>query len=793
MAVVPVTAGLEKLKKIRSLDEIKTRGAQALSAYRDQRKATGELPTDEKFFRSINASQFKGTPIIAETLWQRFYQNGRDKFFASFNDAEGLTAFFRETFGGDAARHFVDAAELIVAGRVDLVGLKGVYVGSDVDWHREPISAKRSPEKYWKEFDDLDVAETGNKKILWELNRHQHFFTLGVAYWLTGDERFAQVFAYHLESWIYQNPPGIGVNWSSSLEVAYRAMSWVWAFHFFEESEALTPELFKLALKSLYCHGRHIEKYLSKYYSPNTHLTGEALGLYYLGTQFPFLDRASKWKALGEDILFAEIEKQILEDGVYFEQSTWYQRYTLDIYSQFIILKSHQQGVFERKTDTLESRLARAFEFLVNITSPDARTPLIGDDDGGRLLPLTTAAPDDFRGSAAVGALTLGLEEVKYLTGENREEIFWLGGPAAVRSYDAISEVESTSQSRAFENGGYFVMRDGWTETDNSMVIDCGPVGALSGGHGHADTLSFVASAHGKPLLVDSGTYTYHESKELRDYFRSSTAHNTLEVDGSSSSIPGRTFNWETRADATLQKWIAEERFDYFSGSHNGYKRLSDPVIHTRDVLFLKGDYWIVIDTAEARERHKYALNFHVAEGRDTTIGYDSIGGRDHRIFTFGDNGRWEQKEAWISTIHGNRRNAPFFRFVSTGEGRQEFFSFILPFDGGVAPVVEETPMHGGRAFFIRYAGYTDIFLTNDEPGRVIDNGIFVSDFRLAWARLREGESRPDEIVLIDGVSMMMGETAVVKDGPCAFASARRFGDDVYVKTDLGRTIVTLR
>ena len=117
--------------------------------------------------------------------------------------------------------------------------------------------------------------------------------------------------------------------------------------------------------------------------------------------------------------------------------------------------------------------------------------------------------------------------------------------------------------------------------------------------HGHADALSIEAAIHGKTLLVDSGTYTYHESRELRDYFRSTAAHNTLEVDGLSSSVPGNTFGWKTRAEADCRTWISEVRFDFFEGSHNGYQRLQSPGIHTRSILFLKGDYWIMRDVFE--------------------------------------------------------------------------------------------------------------------------------------------------------------------------------------------------
>ena len=331
---------LNKIKNIRTLDEIITRGGQAISVYREQRRGGGSMPTDEEFSGLVDRGQFGTAPIIAEILWQKFFNNSEKHFFSVFRKPEDSARNFRELYGESAALHFIDAAQKIVDGRIDLLGIKNLYVGTDIDWHREPVSAKQSPLKHWKEFDDLDSAETGNKKIVWELNRHQFFFTLGVAYLLTGDERYAAVFARHLGSWMDQNPPGLGVNWSSSLEVSFRAMSWLWAFHFFRDSEHFTPTLFKSALKYLYLHGRHIELYLSKYYSPNTHLTGEALGLYYLGTQLPFLERSEHWRKLGEDILFAEITKQITPDGVYFEQSTWYQRYTVDIYSHFVLLRS---------------------------------------------------------------------------------------------------------------------------------------------------------------------------------------------------------------------------------------------------------------------------------------------------------------------------------------------------------------------------------------------------------------------------------------------------------------------
>lgn len=796
MTVGTMAKPLDKFKKIRSLDEVLTRGGQALNVYREQRSGGCETPTDAEFVKLIDEAQFAGTPIIAETLWQKFFNNGSEKFFLSFKQPDASIEAFKATFGERSGKAFIAAAENVIDGRIDLMGLKNLYVGRDVDWHREPLSSKRSPLKHWKKFDELDSSETGNKKVIWELNRHQHFFTLGVAYWLTGEERFADAFVRHLDSWMNENPPGLGINWASSLEVALRATSWIWAFHFFKNSNRFTPEIFHKAVKFLHLHGRHIERYLSTYYSPNTHITGEALGLYYLGTQLPFLERAAHWRKLGEDILFAEISKQVFHDGVYFEQSTWYQRYTADFFAHFVVLRSlWGEPFFHPAAVDLENRLEQTFDFLMQVTMPDGSTPIIGDDDGGRMLPLTNDASDDFRGTLALSAVIFDRSDHKFVSERPSEELFWLTGPDSIKFFNSIEATEPEVTSTDFANGGYCVMRDGWIDTDNYLIVDCGEVGSLAGGHGHADALSIEVALHGKTLLVDSGTYTYHETRELRDYFRSTAAHNTLEIDGLSSSEPGTAFSWKTRAEAKRNNWISTDRFDLFEGSHNGYERLSEPATHSRSILFLKNDYWVIRDLVDTKGEHNYSLNFHFDTAVRTRIGGDGkwIGGTDHRIYTFGDDGKWDHKESWISKNHGNRTNAPLMRFISKGRGKQEFFTFILPMDAGVTPPeVSEVAMASGRAFVIKYAGYMDVFVVNDDRS-LVDNGIFSSSFRYSWARLSNEEAVPDELVLIDGDQLVIEGNTAFDSANVPYAAIRRLGNDVYVKTNAEMRTFPLR
>jgi hypothetical protein len=801
MSVKTMTNPLDAFRKMkgRSWDEIRTRGAQEFSARGEQIGFGGKLPTDEDFYKLLDSSVFGGAEPTAESIREKFYETAEFGFFPAFRQKENTIAAYRQHFGGEKESLITEKAEKIVNGKFDLLGFRDLDFDAPIDWHFEPIAGKRSPLKHWKQFDELDAEESGDKKIVWELNRHQHFFTLGAAFWLSGDERYVETFARHLEEWMQQNPPATGINWISSLEIAFRAMSWIWAFNFFKDSKSISPELFCRALKFLFLHGRHIEKYLSTYYSPNTHLTGEALGLYYLGTQLSFFNRAAHWRKLGEEILVGELERQISDDGVYFEQTTWYQRYTTDFYAHFMILRKLNGAETDTETaQKLEIRLQSSFDFLMYTTRPDGTSPIIGDDDGGRMLPLSSAEPDDFRSTLAIGAILFGRGDYKFVAGSVPEEIVWLLGAEGARAFEELPAETPARTSFAFKAGGYFVMRDGWAETDNFLLVDCGEIGALSGAHGHADTLSINAAMQGKTLFIDSGTYSYHESRETRNYFRSSLAHNTLVVDGVSSSRTADKFSWATRAEAALESWISEDRFDFFAGSHNGYQKNTEiGATHERSILFLKNDYWIMRDFVATGGEHDYKLNFHCAENVNPATEAAKNGGlcvgengsendSDWRLFTFGDNGGWRKSKSFVSKNYGSKTDSALLQFASNGIGGQEFFTFLMPAENSfAAPEVYETFLANGRAFVINYRDYLDLFVFTDDGEQIVRTEFFNTNFKFTWARIGAGDEMPEEFVMLGGSHFTFGDREVIKHPKMLdYAVARRFGSRLNVKTN---------
>ena len=799
---------LQKIKKLRgrSLDEIRQRGGQVLSAYGEQLGLTGGLPTDEEFSKLLNAELFDRSVPSAEQLLESFGSWRGAQFFASFDDRPASIRSFRQNFGDEAIRQIVLRAERIIEGKFDLLGYSELDFGVPVDWHLEPVSGKRSPLRHWKQFEELDNSETGDKKIVWELNRHQHFFTLGAAYWLTGDERFAAVFVMHLTGWMKQNPPAMGINWMSSLEIAFRSISWLWALNFFKNSPNLTPGIFQDALKFLYLHGRHIETYLSTYYSPNTHLTGEALGLYYLGSLLPEFRVSSHWRETGARILREELDRQILPDGVYFEQTTWYQRYTAEFYTHFLILSRINGENFP--SEKVEMKLQLALDFLLHCTRPDATTPLIGDDDGGRMLPFgSLEALNDFRSTLATAAAVFGRGDYKFAAGDAAEETFWLLGTAGLMQFAETTAHEPKETSKAFPLGGYFMMRDDWSETANYLLIDGGMHGALKGGHAHSDALAFELAVSGRTMLVDAGTYSYGD-KEARDYFRSTAAHNTLTLDGKSSSEPNGTFDWKTTAHIRTSEWITRDRFDFFEGLHDGFSRLGDssPIVHTRSLLFLKNNYWIMRDEVKTDGEHDYGLNFHFNAGTtpqlavaENNLPVVRLAAENERpgleMLMFGDNGAWETFDDWIAPCYGVKLPAPTVNFSARGKGTQEFFTFLLPSHSGAElPVVNEIPAVAGRAFAVTFAGDHDLFVYGDDDGEMTRTKLFDSDFRFAWARFSSVEQQIlEEIVLVSGSRFNYNGREVINyPKRLRYAAIRRLGNRLHVETDDGIFTVSL-
>ena len=640
---------------------------------------------------------------VREMLLERFRQAGTAGFFdgATSPETPGLVPA-----QGPGGRHDVIAtAEAICERRFDLLGYRGLWFGDPVDWHLDPTSGRRAPLVHWSQLNPLDADQVGDSKVVWELNRHQWLVRLGQAYRLTGDPRYAEAFARSVREWMRANPTGMGINWASSLEVALRLISWSWALHLFRDAEALSPGLFAAALDGIATHATHVERYLSYYFSPNTHLTGEALGLFYAGAVFPELRRAGHWRALGSRILVAECERQILPDGVYFELATCYQRYTVEIYLHFLMLAA-QSGV--AVPTSVRERVERMLDFLLAVRRPDGTVPAIGDADGGWLLPLATRGPEDARGVFSTAAALFGRSDCAWAAEHVAPETLWLLGPAGRRAFEALRPAPpKVAPSRVFTDGGYVVMRSGWDARAHHLVFDVGPLGCqVSGGHGHADLLSIQCSAFGEPYLVDPGTYGYTADRGWRDYFRGTAAHSTAEIDGVGQAEPSGPFAWKTRPRARLRRWLSTDGLVVAEADHDGYARLPDPVVHRREVHFVSKRYWVVVDDLRGSGEHRVEVRFQFAPMEvtvDPTLWVRARGRRGQALLvrSFAPvpvkievlEGELAPVQGWVSPDYGRRGPAPVLVCSAVAQLPIRIVTLLLPTGDPFAPPPAVSPM----------------------------------------------------------------------------------------------------
>jgi len=616
-----------------------------------------------------------------------------------------IPALFRSEMP-EARERIIAAAEAVCGRSFSLLGHRALILGDPIDWHLDAVSGRRASFVHWSRIDPLDHDSVGDSKVTWELNRHQWLVDLGQAYRLTGEERYASTFATLIRDWMQANPPGVGINWASSLEVSYRMISWCWALNLFHDSAALTPELHADMLGWVRTHAAHTEKYLSHYFSPNTHLTGEALGLFYAGVLFPELPRASRWRRIGMRILLEQLPRQVLPDGVYFEQSTCYQRYTADIYLHFLIL-ADRNGI--DVPPACAERLCRLLDNLLALCRPDGTLPQIGDADGGRLLPLLRRRADDCRDVFAAAAVLFKRADYAWAARGRVPELAWFFGSTGCAAFDSLEPAPpALPPSRLFQNGGWVVMRGGWKLYAHQLLFDVGPLGCrMSGGHGHADLLSIQCNPFGQELMVDPGTYCYTAHANWRNHFRGTAAHNTVVVDRQSQALPAGPFSWrKRRPSAKLLEWRSAPAFDYADAAHDAYRRLRDPVTHRRRVMFVKPRYWVVVDDLEGADVHQVDLLFQFARADiSRTAGeWDRVTASDGlglfiRPFSITplqltkQEGEVEPIRGWVSPDYGLRVPAPLLCYSTVVRLPLRITTLLVPVGSDEAAPPDVVPM----------------------------------------------------------------------------------------------------
>lgn len=510
----------------------------------------------------------------------------------------------------------------------------------------------------------------------WLILLHKFYYAvgLGMAYHETAEPRYAEKWVELTSSWIDAVP----LDFLPSDVAGRRIQNWIFAHYYFvtlHQPAGIVPEFYVRFLESLH----HQVCYLREHLTPaRNHRTLELCAIFLTAVVFPEFRGAEDWLTFSTAELSNNIQADFLQDGVHCELSTDYHHLVLKNYLWIRKLARINQI---NLPESIDDGIKKALEFSVYAHRPDGAIPSLSDGDSRNFLDLLEQ-----------GYKLYGSEHLKYVASQGKT-----GTPPRDRS-------------RGFAGGGYYILRSGWGDRlepfqdERYLIFDCGPLGA--GNHGHLDLLSFEAAAYGRPLIVDPGRYTYDESGETnwRALFRGTAYHNTVLVDGKNQT----RYEWKKNRfkiagpepEREVKSFVTEPGLDYLHGIVRSHEY---PVVHERKVVFINGEYWVIVDLLRATEPHQYDLLFHLsppAQDRvSVMVSDDTLSIHSPQLVLaqpFVPNVRPIIQEGFVSASYGEKQRAPIVRLTQRAS-LACFFTVLYPYKDDEPNISVETPESGGE------------------------------------------------------------------------------------------------
>jgi hypothetical protein len=584
-------------------------------------------PLAVKLVERVAHALRKPPRVIAWKVWQKALQAGRSERYWS-RLAEGFRKEL-DAAGEDGVQHQLATAPLCLASRElagiaallppdvqqalvqdadDTVALRFSYLGwtrqfeaLPLPWRSDWKSGREWELRLHHQIEFRASTDGSDVKSCWEPSRFHFAVRLGQAYRLTGNPRYAEHFHDLLEDWRQQNPLACSINWTSPLEVGIRVVNLASALAL--AAPALGPRRIRGILHDVAIHGAFIARNLEYTDVRGNHYTGNLLGLLVAGALLDgVVEEAGGWFKIAAERIPEEILLQYTPDGVNHEKSVPYHRFVTEMFLLAGI-------VLERAGRPLSApcleRLAAAVRFTSACIRPDGTTPIIGDNDNARALPLFPGDPVRHGHLLPLGRELLG--PLPGLGGGDPWEAVWVGGRIP-------EDAEGTRGSQCFPDGGFYVGR----VADHHLMVDAGSVGLQSGGcHGHHDMLSFDLALGGVAVVVDPGMPAYTGNRALHECMRRTRAHNTAEVDGEEQgSFPAGTWHLGDEAEPRDVSCRSERGSFHFSGAHVGYMRFPFWLRHRRTLsLFPEGLTGADRFESTVGGTHRICVRFHLAAG----------------------------------------------------------------------------------------------------------------------------------------------------------------------------------
>ena len=459
-----------------------------------------------------------------------------------------------------------------------------VDLTNSIEWYGANDTNLHWPDFHYSKINYRPGNPYGDVRINWELNRLQ--FLAGLA---RDNEKLA---INILSDWLAKNRYVHGPAYIASMEVALRWISIYRAVCLFKQplEKAMSRRLAGHAIAA----GRFIESRLSTHSSAGNHLIVEAVGLFWIGKALENSRFGSRWIQCGRAILHEQILKQIHPDGSNKEQSFWYLGFVLDAIFHYFLLENRNNIPAEVWT-----RVGKIVTFIDDLILTDGNFPDYGDrDDGFVLRPCCNYKQSPFMVLRDVGRILFNGSQSSG-SDDHRVNTYlpsWAKttmDSGAVPAYDvaALRPHKNAPRMKTYDHGGMTLME--WGKGRLLFRHSCLGLENMFG-HGHADALAIMFWWDDVPVLIDLGSGQYNGDQHIRNYFRSTIAHNTVEIDGRNQAQILGPFMWRESYDTNLEYASKSPHFS-IKARHNGYVETCS-TWHAREIHWRESTQLEIID-----------------------------------------------------------------------------------------------------------------------------------------------------------------------------------------------------
>lgn len=503
--------------------------------------------------------------------------------------------------------------------KFDYLG-SGLVKVDPIDWHSDfKTDFNWHKGKFYRNYIQVDLTNNSDVKVPRELSRCHHLLWLGQAFLFTKEEKYAKEVVFQIENWIDENPLMHSINWCCSMDIAIRAINWIYAVNMILASDYVTDQFIKNMYRSIFEHGFFIFNNLEKGipYS-NNHYASNLAGLLLISRLFLDTKYGRKWWDFSLPEFYKEIREQVLPSGVHFEKSTSYHRLMTELFAYPLLMIKR---IGEYVPLDIEYRIKSMFDFIYYYIKPNGFAPMIADNDDGRFLPFYKYDLRDHRYLLSLASLMYNDPTYKYHISDCVIDNYFLYGNNCSVTYNQINTDAIRPSSSCYQDAGFVILRsdDVYLFVSNGGLCKYNvPTLQSVGTHTHADLLSFELAIGKNDLFIDAGAYLYTANARANIEFRSTQKHNTIVFDGrdqyvlnEQSVFSGR--NFPTPGILFFQN---QKKAQICSGKY--FMLLGEGVVleHRRSfTLYNNAPVIELEDIVIARGEHKMEMFFHLATG----------------------------------------------------------------------------------------------------------------------------------------------------------------------------------